>query len=255
MTQRTLLIDADIFAFAAASVTQGTWQFDEDGPPCIDADLEGSLRKAEADIEKVANKLKATKVIVCLTDTHNFRLDVWDGYKGNRKNVVKPVNLQATKDFFKTRYETYQRPGLEADDCMGILSTHPTLLKGEKIIVSEDKDMKTIPGLLFNPAKHDKPVKVSALDADRYFMEQTLTGDSTDGYPGCRGIGPKSPFVAAVREAKSLREMWAIVKEGFESKGFTEPDAVHQARMARILRHTDGDFAGKRRSLGHPPFN
>ena len=253
---RTILVDADIVAFAASSVTQGTWFFDGPGTePCIDADLEGALRKAEKDIERVANKLKATKIIVCLTDDHNFRSDVWGGYKGNRKEVRKPVNLRAVKDFFKTRYDTYQRPGLEADDCMGILSTHPTLIKGEKIIVSEDKDMKTIPGLLFNPAKHDKPVKVSQLEADRFFMWQTICGDSTDGYPGVKGVGPKSKFAVGVLEAETLKEMWGIVLEAFESKGLTSVEALEQARMARILRHTDWDFTSRRVRLWQPPIN
>ena len=100
------------------------------------------------------------------------------------------------KEFYSKHYEVYLRPRLEADDCMGILSTHKTLVPGERIIVSNDKDMQTIPGLLFNPAKDKKPRRISELEADRFFMYQTLVGDTTDGYPGCYGIGPKSKHVA-----------------------------------------------------------
>jgi 5'-3' exonuclease len=252
---RTLLVDADIVAFKASSATQGTWFFNgKDEEPAIEADLEGSLKKAEKEIESIANKLKATKIIVCLTDDHNFRLDVWEGYKGNRKDVRKPVHLGDVKDFFKRRYETYQRPGLEADDCMGILSTHPTLLPGEKIIVSEDKDMKTIPGMLFNPRKHEAPVRVSQLEADRFFMWQTIVGDSTDGYPGAKGVGPRSRFAQDVLEAPDLKGMWAIVLEAYASKGLEPAKALEQARMARILRASDWDFNAKRPRLWQAPF-
>ena len=85
-------------------------------------------------------------------------------------------------------------------------------------------------------------------------MQQTLTGDATDGYPGCRGVGPKSKYVAALAEAPSLREMWKVVLEGYASKGFTPEDALVQARCARILRATDWDFAERRPRLWTPPL-
>jgi len=260
---RTLLIDADIYAYAASSGTEKVHYFDgEDAEPTVDENLEAALEVAERDIERVANKLKATKVIVCLTDdidlttgkVNNFRVGVYPGYKQKRLTTRRPSTLTRVKEFYAGRYECYQRPGLEADDCMGILSTHKTLVPGEKIIVSADKDLKTIPGLLYNPrVDKTKPRLISDLDADRYFMEQALTGDTTDGYPGCRGIGPESPFVAAVRQAKSLRSMWHIVLAGYESRGFTAEEALAQARCARILRASDWDFQARKPRLWSPP--
>lgn len=250
----TLLLDADIFAFAASSATEGVFYFNgPDAEPAVDENLEEGLRKARNDIEVVANKLKATRLIVCLTDAENFRYGVYPQYKGNRKAVRKPSTLKAVKDYLAANYETYQRPGLEADDCMGILSTHKTLIPGKKIIVSSDKDMKTIPGQLFNPDKHDAPVQVSEVEADRYFMQQVITGDSTDGYPGAKGVGPKSKFVLALAECKTAKEMWAQVKAAYESKGFTEQDAIIQARCARILRANDWDFQGRKVRYWNPP--
>lgn len=263
MKDRTLLVDADIMAYKASSATEGVYFFNgRDADPAIDENLEEALEVAERDIETIANKLKATKVIVCLTDDvnqetgaiDNFRVDVYPAYKSKRLDVRRPSTLPKVKEFYSKRYETYTRPRLEADDCMGILATHSTLVPGEKIIVSADKDMKTIPGLLYNPRiDKTKPRVITELDADRYFMEQTLTGDSTDGYPGCRGIGPKSPFVQAVWKAKSLQAMWGIVVAGYASKGFTPDDALAQARCARILRASDWDFQARRPRLWVPP--
>ena len=260
---RTLLVDADIFAYVASSATERVYFFNgPDQPPVVDENLEEALSIASRDIEAIANKLKATKVIVCLTDDvkpdgtiDNFRVDVYDRYKGNRKEVRRPSTLKAVKDYYAQRFETYQRPRLEADDCMGILATHPTLVPGEKVIVSSDKDMKTIPGLLFNP-RHKRrrvPTKISGVAADRFFMQQTLTGDPTDGYPGCPGIGPKSPFVAELAACRTPAAMWEVVCAGYASKGLTPEDALVQARCARILRASDWDFAERRPRLWSPP--
>ncbi|WNH52438.1 hypothetical protein [Stenotrophomonas oahuensis] len=256
VTPVTLLVDADIFAFAAASVAEKVyyWNGPEEEPSVVTYPDE-AFAKARNDVEQVANDLKATRIVVCLTDDENFRYGVYPEYKGNRKSLRKPELLRAVKDFLAKEYETYKRPGLEADDCMGILSTHPTLIKGRKIVVSDDKDLKTIPGELHAPGKmkRGQVVKVSQWDADRYFMEQTLTGDSTDGYPGCKGIGAKSPYVTGLSDCKDIREMWALVKKGYESKGKTEGDALAQARCARILRADDWDFKAKKVRLWSPP--
>lgn len=253
---RTLLIDADIFAYAAACVSEEVYYWDgKDHEPSVVADDPAAAGKLAVErIEKVANSLSASRIIVCLTDKHNFRKEVWTEYKANRKQVRKPALLQAVKDILAEEYETYQRPGLEADDCMGVLSTHKTLVPGEKIIVSSDKDLKTIPGLLFNPDKDRVPHRITKVAADRYFMQQVITGDPTDGYPGCPGVGPKSKFVLALADCKTVTDMWQCVLDAYASKGLTATDAVLQARMARILRATDWDFKLKAPRLWSPPI-
>jgi DNA polymerase-1 len=86
-------------------------------------------------------------------------------------------------------------------------------------------------------------------------MQQVITGDATDGYPGCPGVGPKSKFVAALHEETTALGMWAHVISAYETKGLTAKDAVLQARMARILRAEDWDFQKKAPRLWCPPVN
>ena len=81
------------------------------------------------------------------------------------------------------------KPGLEADDVCGLLSTKPENKK-QCVVVSNDKDLKTIPGMLYRPMS-DEMLSVTEQEADKNFLTQCLTGDSTDGYPGVPGIGPK----------------------------------------------------------------
>jgi DNA polymerase-1 len=255
--KRTLLIDADIVAYKFAFTSEGVFYFDgKDKPPAVEADLEDAKKRADEYLRDLKVHLGATDMIICLTDRgQEFRRDFWPAYKENRKGTRKPENLFPLLDHFAATNRSYLKPRLEADDCMGILATHPTLVTGEKIIVSEDKDMKTIPGLLFNPRKDEVPRKIGKIAADRYHLEQTITGDQTDNYPGCPGVGEKSPEVAAVRLMKTVEEGWRHVVAAYERKGLTAADALIQARCARILRASDWDFKDKRPRLWTPPVS
>ncbi|NIW82658.1 MAG: phage exonuclease, partial [Thermoplasmata archaeon] len=58
-------------------------------------------------------------------------------------------------------------------------------------MVSNDKDLMTIPGKLYRPM-NDERLTITKVEADRFWMKQTLMGDKTDGYDGIPGVGPKT---------------------------------------------------------------
>jgi DNA polymerase-1 len=125
-------------------------------------------------------------------------------------------------------------PSLEADDLLGITAT----TAGNKcIIISEDKDLKTIPCTLYNP-RHRMLTEVSEFEADYFFMMQTLTGDTTDGYSGCPSIGPKKAE-AALSGCKTISEMWEAVVATYAKAKLSEEVALQQAQVARICRATE----------------
>lgn len=122
------------------------------------------------------------------------------------------------------------------------------LIKGDKCVWSFDKDFKTIP-CKFAKGSPDGKITKSVIGkdaADWWFMYQTLIGDVTDGYTGCKGIGDKKArkLLGAIGE-KQLSEMWKIVVDTYEKAGLTAEDALTNARMARILRAEDYDFKKK----------
>ena len=240
----TLLLDSDIIAYKFASSSQKNFDWEGDGNiSSYVAPLEDVLPLVDDYIGELVKTLKADDFIVCLScpSSDNWRLPILPSYKSNRLGVVKPELLAPIKDAMRERYQCYERPHLEADDIMGILSTHPRLIPGKKIIVSEDKDLKTIPGWLFNPRKDQKPRRISEEEADYWHLYQTLIGDTTDGYKGCPGVGPKTA-------EKALHECpgWETVLNLYAAKGFTEDDALVQARVARICRHSDYDFKNRK---------
>jgi len=254
---RTLLLDADIIAYKFAFTAEEAIEWDE-GLWTLHAWLEPTAAQLDDYIAGLVGHLDATDVIVCLTDKANFRKSVLPTYKANRSGKRAPMLLRPLKDHMAENYPTYQRPGLEADDVMGILSTSKKIVTGERIIVSSDKDMKTIPGLLFNPDKDRKVRNIPVGMANYWFLTQTLTGDKTDGYAGCPGCGPKTA-------AKILNEFlcddttfdapsaWSAVLDAYAKKGLGPEEALVQARVARILRARDYDFKNKEVILWTPP--
>ena len=122
-------------------------------------------------------------------------------------------------------------PKLEADDAIGIeATTNP-----DSIIVSIDKDFRTIPNVpVYNPNTRETFL-YSAKDSFMFFMCQVLAGDTVDGYSGCPGIGMKTAE-KILKGCKTQKEMWKTVVETYIKKGLSEDDALLNARMAFILR-------------------
>ena len=102
------------------------------------------------------------------------------------------------------------------------------------IIVSPDKDMRQIPGKLFNM---DELVEISEEEGYQWHLIQTLAGDQTDGYSGVPGIGIKR----AVALFDEHGYTWDTVVKAFKDKDLTEEDALINARLAKILTTNEYD--------------
>jgi len=258
---RTLLIDADSLIYAAASSNETATQWDQD-VWTYHGDFDAARSQLDFNIESMRKRLKADVCVLALSNNNNpWRKLVLPTYKSNRKDTRKPVLLKPLRDYVHEEYATFERPGLEGDDVLGILLTAPKPpepVVGERILCSIDKDMSTLPGLHFNWMKDrgntGSPVvrEVSPVEADRFHMLQALTGDRVDGYAGCKGIGPKKAE-KILDGLETVEQMWPRVVETFVSKGFSEEDALVQARVSRICRVTDFNFKTKEVILWKPP--
>lgn len=238
-----LIIDGDILLYKTLLATQVEYTEDGDEYTYINS-LTDFKRSVGEQIDNLLRELKTDSFCIALSDDLNFRKEVYPGYKANRKDVVKPVGFKAAKRFLAKEYMTVRRPGLEADDVMGITATKPDNIGGI-IIVSDDKDMRTIPGRLY---RNGTVEEIDVEEADMNFFVQVLTGDSTDNYPGCPGIGPKKAMDILAKPG----ETWENIVRAYASAGLTENDAVTQARLARILRWEDWDTETKKPKLWTP---
>lgn len=236
---RTLLIDGDVVAyqFATAAETPIHWG---DDLWTLHADAKEAKAKMDNFLAGLKEVLEADEMVIALSDrTRNyFRKQILPTYKANRDKVRKPIILRELREYLETQYKSYERPGLEGDDILGILATTEKIIKGEKVIVSIDKDLKTIPGLHYNTNKPELGIySISEKEADYWHLFQTLTGDPSDGYSGCPGIGPKK-----AEELLADVPTWKTVERVFQKAGLGSEEAKAQGQMARILRAQDYDF-------------
>lgn len=255
LSKPTLLIDADLLVYKFAFGHQETFVWSE-YVSSTHTELDAAIIGLDAMVEDIAGEFDWAKVVMALSDPErNFRQEIYPGYKSNRKPEDRPLLWEGLRDYITGgAYKWYQKPGLEGDDVLGILATHPSLIRGDKVIVSTDKDMKTVPGHHYN-LDTKSHMNISEEEADYWHLFQTLTGDVVDQYPGC-------PTIGAVR-AKAILEgatlgywnsfmAWRGVVAAFEKRGLTKADALVQARLARILRATDYDFDRKEPILWMP---
>jgi DNA polymerase-1 len=274
-----LLLDGDIFAFQAAAAAEVEIDFGESPTMTyLATNASHAIHHAREKIATIQESLGADEVVFFLTDTLNWRkLYVDPNYKSNRKKVRKPLGLLTVRETLFNYYNSEIEPTLEADDLMGIRATDPEYFKGwRKVIVSIDKDMRTIPSVVYNPDNDFKPKTISRKQADLWFFTQALAGDPTDGYKGCKGIGTdrateylrnmlgvrpyEHTFKSGVRkglveirhETVTMDSMWDILTSLYTKAGMSSDDALMNTRCARILRHGEYDFKTKKVTLWSP---
>ena len=231
--KKVLLIDGDILLYKIAMNNEvethwgdGLWTLHSNANIC----------KADVDlvIDDLGASLGADDYVVALTDSKNFRKDVLPTYKDNRKEKRKPLVYKELRDYVVKKHKGVIWDNLEADDILGIMATEPT--EEDRIVVSIDKDLKTVPCNLSSDGLTVE--RIPERLADYWFMIQTLTGDKVDGYDGIEGIGIKTAEKLIKKYTNvPLLDLWKIVKKIDVDKGYTEAEALQQARVARILRH------------------
>jgi DNA polymerase-1 len=253
--KRLLLIDGDEFLFRACAAVEKEVKFnvilgevDWNEPPIhvLGSNPVEARQVLDEMLDRIFTRFETKEHLLCFSSPPNFRYTVDPTYKNNRANSRKPLCYVELREQVEADFKCKALPGLEADDVMGIIATTPAIQKRNPIIVSQDKDMQTIPTSVW---RQGELVNVTEDQADYYHMFQTLVGDTSDGYKGCPGVGK-------VKAEKLLTIhpdfMWERVVAAYEKAGLTEQDALTQARLARILRFSDWDNETKQPILWSP---
>lgn len=251
MKKPIALLDGDILAYRAAAAMEKTVDWgDGEAHRLSDPEEAASIALATADAWTAL--AGAGKTIVAFTgdSARNFRKVVMPTYKANRK-AAKPLALMHAMQAVMARHPSHMIDGLEADDLLGILATTLPKYTGA-VVVSIDKDLRTVPGLHLDPLKEKRPVLITPAEADHRWMMQTLTGDSVDGFTGIPKVGPKTAEKILGKPGSDLRALWEKVRHAYLKAGLTEADAIATARVARILRREDYDKDRKEIRLWHP---
>ena len=181
-----LLIDCDFIAYKSAQVCEEGIDFGND-VIVAQSNFSQVLRVFDRELKKVQTAMMEDDVILYFSSSENFRKKIYTDYKGHR-NRRKPLGYKRLVNHCKENYKFVLREGLEADDSLGIDATrYPST---DNIIVSPDKDLRQIPGVLWNLT--DDVEEITKEQGDDWHLIQTMAGDPTDGYSGCPGIGVKN---------------------------------------------------------------
>lgn len=237
----SLLIDADYIVYKCCAATETEIDFGED-LIVVTSRFSEAYEYVERELYNIASDLGCfDDSILFFSDSINFRKSIDPAYKGHR-NRKKPCGYKRVINKLKEEYHVVMMPTLEADDAMGIYATK----EDGHIICSPDKDMRQIPGELY-----DFTQEVSTITPEggyQWHLIQTLAGDQTDGYAGVPGIGIKRAVTLFEKDGYT----WDTVVKAFAEKDLGEDVALMNARLAKILQVEDYDFTNQEPRLWSP---
>jgi len=198
-----LVIDGMALLFRSfyATSVMGHYQYLPDGRPTNG--VQGFARH----VLTAQSIVKPSHLVICWDmGTHTFRNELFDGYKANRTSP--PEELIPQFDMAKEvaewiGWKNIGEEGMEADDCIGFI-VEKWKEEANITIISGDKDLLQ----LLNPSTKIAFTKKGYSEYDVYTMERfkeeyaidpkqfvdvkAFMGDASDGYPGVKGIGPKT---------------------------------------------------------------
>ena len=205
MTKKPHLLVVDgmalLFRSFFASSAMGQYIRLEDGTPTNG--VQGFARH----VLTAQSLMKPTHLAVCWDmGAQTFRNELFDGYKANRP--APPEEMLPQFDMAKEvsemiGWKNFGVEGMEADDTIGSM-VEKWKDDADITIISGDKDLLQ----LLNPATTIAFTKKGYTEYDVYTEERfkeeyqiepqqfayvkAFMGDSSDGYPGVKGIGPKT---------------------------------------------------------------
>jgi DNA polymerase-1 len=226
----SLLIDADYIVYKSCAAAETDIDFGDD-IIVVASKFSDAYRNVEKELYNIANDLgEFDNSILFFSDSSNFRKLLDPAYKGHR-NRKKPCGYKRVINKLKEEYPVVIMPTLEADDALGIYATK----EPGHIICSPDKDMRQIPGELYDFT--NEVTTITPEEAHNWHLIQTLAGDQTDGYAGVPGIGVKRAIALFETEGYT----WETVVNAFSNKDLDESVALRNARLAKILHSEDYD--------------
>jgi 5'-3' exonuclease len=271
--KRTLLIDGDVLCYRIGLSAEEIVNWADEGEDeiiSVWANADQTRERFKSAIYSLKTQFNADWAVLCVTlDKENFRKEILPTYKENRNSSRKPIMLSALRKFCVEHFGALTHPRLEADDILGILATGGKFGSGdsfedgsklgEMIIVSADKDLLGLPGKHYR--LDNGPVLVQSEEAAaQWHAMQAISGDVTDNYSGCPGVGKRRAEAAVSAglawvpyehtfqsgkrkgqtetrwEQRPTKDLWEIVKSHYLRAGLSEQAALVQARCAWMLR-------------------
>jgi DNA polymerase I len=179
MSDPIVFVDADSMLFKAALTS--------------DCDKYQMRMKYKKHLEEIKRNTFSDQAIVGVKGSGTgFRYGLFPDYKKNRKPLEQDIK-DALNYIYQYALDLGAIPATdtwEADDQIAEWVREAVQEDLNYVIAHIDKDLDMLPGQHYNYNKVTF-YATDIADCQRNFFSQLLTGDSADGIPGCKGIGPK----------------------------------------------------------------
>ncbi|SEA99400.1 5'-3' exonuclease [Thalassobacillus cyri] len=201
----------------------------------------------------MATKNYGPSHVVCCWDmgSTTFRNEIFPQYKANRGEP--PVELIPQFDLVKEVVEALDIPnvglaGYEADDCIGTLSNEYSehseviILTGDQDILQLLQDNVTVSLLKkgygnYAEYQHDNFIEEKGITPMQMIDLKALMGDSSDNYPGVKGIGEKTALklLTEYETIEGILDNLPNLTKGQRTKIENELDMLHLSRKLAAI--------------------
>lgn len=191
-SERVLLIDADSIMYTATYFPEDSLiEFPTEEEQIEEAKYRTRTKLQEIQIN-VEEWFNIVQTYIFIGGKNNFRYKIFPEYKANRKNAIKSPLLPIIKEYMVEELKAIESHGAEADD---YIIDAVNECSGNCVVSSIDKDViyysPNIP--LYDYRGHDDVLGefkcISTKESRLAIATQIVTGDSTDGVPGAKGVG------------------------------------------------------------------
>jgi 5'-3' exonuclease len=251
-----LLIDGMALLFRSYFATAVSGQFMVNSKGLPTNAIQGFVKHALTAVDHI----QPTHTVVCWDmGSQTFRNERYDSYKANRQ--APPLELIPQFDQAKIVSEAFSFVnigvvGYEADDCIGTIAKthHPDY---QVSVVTGDRDLlqlinpSTSVFLLRNGYGNYLPYSTESffdekgITPSQLIDVKALMGDSSDGYPGVKGIGEKTAIklISEYEHIEGVLENLHLLSPSHKKKIENDLDMLHLSReLAEIHCEVPLDF-------------
>ncbi|MCV9888426.1 5'-3' exonuclease [Metabacillus halosaccharovorans] len=243
--QHLLIVDGMALLFRSFFSTSVYGQFMINSKGIPTNAVTGLLKHLFAVIEYT----KPTHIICCWDmGSKTYRNDLFTDYKANRPEA--PIELQPQFNLAKEVVEALNITnigieGFEADDCIGTLTKKfetemkISIVTGDKDILqllNDQVDVLILQKGIGNYKHYTRDIYVEefAIEPRMLIDVKALMGDSSDNYPGVKGIGEKTAF-KLISQYKTIDALLLCLSELTKSQKMKIENDLEMLHLSRKL--------------------
>lgn len=233
-----LILDVESYLYQACTACKRLQSVDERKEVYMEVyDVRLGIDYIQGVLKRFQEQFWCSNIVLVIGDKNsNFRKHINPSYKSHR--TAKPLMYDILLNWIVDNLHVVSLPNLEADDICRVIYEDNENFKGDKLIITIDKDFYSFPCTLYrdNP-KDSEIVTVSEEDARQNEFVQIIMGDKTDGYSGIPNYGEKK-----ARNFVTPSTTWEDIVGIYKAEGSTEQEAIMNYNMAHIIGFNEYDL-------------